>query len=63
MTPIFLLIIAIVLPTGEVDVKHTIVPECPTKEEVVAIMKPMRDAGDIIAWGGNCTPLVPTVEA
>lgn len=63
MNPMYLFIIAIVLPTGEVQVNHTIVPECPTQEQVIAVMKPMKDAGDIIAWGGNCSSLVPERKA
>lgn len=63
MTPFFIFIIAIVLPTGEVQVKHTFVPKCPTQEEVVAVMKPMKDRGEIIAWGGNCTSMTPKTEA
>lgn len=63
MNPMFLFIIAIVLPTGEMDIKHTIVPKCPTKEEVSQVMKPMQEAGDILVWGGTCDPLVPAREA
>lgn len=63
MSPMYLFIIAIVFPSGEVQVKHTIVPECPTQAEVVAVMKPMKDKGEIIAWGGNCSSLVPERKA
>lgn len=63
MNPMFLFIIAIVLPTGEMDIKHTIVPECPTKEQVSKVMQPMKEAGDIVAWGGTCSPLIPEREA
>lgn len=63
MTPIFIFIIAIVLPTGEIQVKHTLVPSCPTQEEVSKVMKPMKDAGEIIGWGGDCSLLTPKREA
>lgn len=59
MSQFFLLILAVVLPTGEVQVSHTFVSKCPTQEEVVAIMKPMKEKGEIIAWGGNCTSMLP----
>ena len=63
MSPMYLFIIAIVFPSGEVQVKHTIVPECPTQAEVVAVMKPMKDAGEIAGWGGSCSSLIPEKEA
>ena len=63
MTPIFILILAIVLPNGEIQVKHTLVPSCPTQEEFSKVMKPMKDAGEIIGWGGDCSPLQPKREA
>lgn len=63
ITPFFLLIIAIVLPTGEIQVSHTFVPKCPTKEEVFAVMQPMKERGEISGWGGNCSPMTPKTEA
>jgi hypothetical protein len=63
MTPIFILIIAIVLPDGEIKVNHTLVPSCPTQEEIVKVLKPMKENGEIIGWGGNCSPLTPKREA
>jgi len=63
MTPMYLFIIAIVLSTGEMQIKHTIVPECPSKEEVSKVMKPMMESGEIKIWGGTCEPLVPAKEA
>ena len=63
MTPIFILILAIVLPNGEIQVKHTLVPSCPTQEEFSKVMKPLKDSGEIIGWGGECSPLQPKREA
>lgn len=63
MTPIFIFIIAIILPNGEMQIKHTLVPECPTKEEVMKIMKPLKDNGEVAAWGGTCSPLMKDREA
>lgn len=63
MNQIYLLIFAFVLPTGEVKVNHTFVPECPKQEEVVATMNELRANNDIVAWGGNCTALMPKREA
>lgn len=62
MTSFFILIIAIVLPTGEVQVQHTFVPKCPTQEEVTAVMKPMKDRKEILAWGGSCSSMTPKTE-
>lgn len=63
MTPMYIFIIAFVLPTGEMQINHTIVPKCPAQEEVVKVMKPMKDSGEILAWGGSCAPLIPEKEA
>lgn len=63
MNPIFVFIIAIVLPTGQIQVKHTLVPECPTQEEVAKVLGPMKEKGEILGWGGDCSPLMPKREA
>ena len=63
MTPFYIFIIAVMLPTGEIQVKHTFVPECPTQEQVVAVMKPIKDRGEILAWGGSCSAMTPEKEA
>jgi hypothetical protein len=63
MNPIFIFIIAIVLPNGQIQVKHTLVPECPTQEEVVKVLGPMKEKGEILGWGGDCSPLIQKREA
>lgn len=63
MTTFYIFIIAVVLPSGEIQVKHTFVPKCPTQEEVVAVMKPMKERGEIIGWGGSCSSMTPKKEA
>lgn len=62
MTKIFIFIIAIVLPSGQVKVSHTLVPKCPTQEEVSAVMTPQKERGEILAWGGSCNYLLPPRE-
>lgn len=62
MNPVFVFIIAIVMPSGEMQISHTLVPKCPTQEEVSAIMKPKKESGEIAMWGGSCAPLVPPTE-
>lgn len=62
MTQFYILIIAIVLPTGQVQVAHEFVPKCPTAEEIKAVVLPMKEKGEILAWGGTCSPMIPATE-
>ena len=63
MTTFYIFIIAVVLPSGEIQVKHTLVPKCPTQAEVSAVLQPMKEKGEIIGWGGTGSPMTPKTEA
>ena len=63
MIQAFIFIIAMVMPDGKVEVHHTLVPKCPTKEEVSKTMSPLKERGEILAWGGSCNYLFPPREA
>jgi hypothetical protein len=54
---VFLLILAIVMPNGEVKIAKEIVASCPTDAEVVSVMRPKVEKKEILAWGGTCGPL------
>lgn len=54
----FIFILVFVFPDGQMDIKHTLVPQCPTKEAVSEVMKPLVESKQVLLWGGRCTPLV-----
>lgn len=54
---VMLLILAFVLPNGEVKIAKQIVAECPSDQVIVSIMKPKVENKEILAWGGTCGPL------
>lgn len=58
----FIFILAFVYPNGHMDIHHTLVPVCPTQEEVKAIMKPLVDNKEVLLWGGSCTPVFKPLE-
>ena len=58
---VVIFIIAIVLPDGHMDIKHSLLPECPAKEKVEAFMAEKVASGEIIKWAGTCTPLKENV--
>jgi hypothetical protein len=53
----FIFILVFVFPDGQMDIKHTVVPKCPSAESVNETMKPLVDSKQILLWGGSCTPL------
>ncbi len=63
MNPVFILIITLILPSGKIDINHTLVPICPEKEKIVTMMEEMVTRKEILGWGGTCTPLIPPKEA
>lgn len=54
---IYVFIIAVVLPNGMMDIKHTLVPECPSKEAVETFMNEKVKSGEVTKWAGTCAPL------
>lgn len=56
---IYVFIIAILLPNGKMDIKHTLLPECPDKVKVEEFLNEKVKSGEIIKWAGTCSPLKP----
>lgn len=54
---IYVFILAVVLPNGMMDIKHTLLPECPSKEAVESVMDEKVKAGEVTKWAGTCAPL------
>lgn len=59
----FIFILVLVFPDGSMDIKHTIVPQCPSKESVYAAVKPLVESKEVLLWGGSCTPAFKPLEA
>lgn len=58
----FILILAVVMPNGEVRIAKEFVAECPADEVVVAVMRPKVESKEILAWGGTCGPIPETTR-
>lgn len=58
----FIFILVFVFPDGQMDIKHTIVPACPTKEKVTETMKPLVESKQVLLWGGSCTPVFKPLD-
>lgn len=54
---IYVFIIAIVLPSGMMDIKHTLLPACPERAKVEEFMNEKVTSGEIVKWAGTCSPL------
>lgn len=57
-----LLILAFVMPNGEVKIAKQFVAECPSDEVVISVMQPKVDRKEILAWGGTCGPIPETTR-
>lgn len=56
---VFVFILAVVLPNGQMDIKHTFLPACPEKEKVEAFMEEKVKSGEVVKWAGTCSPIKP----
>lgn len=57
MNAVFIFILAVVLPTGEVRISKQAVSECPSNEIVEEFMSTKVASKEILAWGGSCGPI------
>lgn len=56
---VYIFIIAILLPDGKMDIKHTFLPQCPDKVQVETFLNEKVKSGEIVKWAGTCSPLKP----
>lgn len=54
MTPIYIFILAAMLPSGEMKFVRMEVPACPDEAAVNQIMEEKIKRREIIGWGGTC---------
>jgi hypothetical protein len=56
-----LFVLAIITPTGELQMDTQEVKACPDKGAFFAAMEAMKEKGEIIDWNANCieVPLTP----
>jgi len=53
---LYIFILAVVLPNGMMEIKHSVLPECPEKPQVQEFMNKRMESGEIIKWAGTCAP-------
>lgn len=54
MSPIYIFVVAALLPTGEMKFLRMEVPQCPDKEVVEKVFEEKIAKREIVAWGGTC---------
>lgn len=59
---VFIFILAVVMPNGEIKIAKEFLAECPPNAVVEEIMKPKVESKEILAWGGTCGPLPETTR-
>lgn len=62
MIKLFIFSLWIMYPDGKMDIKASIVPECPSQEEFNLIVGKLKEAGEIKAAMATCEQ-VPMREA
>jgi len=50
----FILIIALIMPNGELSLASDQVEACPAKETLAAYMEDLKSTGQIKEWDANC---------
>ena len=54
MIKAFLFILAVVNSDGSIDTHYSFVEKCPSQSEVTEMLKPLKNKGQILGWGGKC---------
>lgn len=54
MSPIYIFVIAALLPTGEMKFLRMEVAQCPDKQIIEKVFEEKVAKQEIVAWGGTC---------